>query len=168
MVPNARMVSKKMTSSKAFRRVQAWLLEKPAAWADDPCLAAAQMAQRPPTKRPREDALLKAERSHQRRRIELLEEQLHAADSDARDLARKLEDTEHTAVIAEEASQIFTALRTPATRAQRAELALRWLEAGITWRARRGDDDEGLPRSPQPDAEELISEWRAELSAVET
>ena len=44
-------------------------------------------------KRPREDALLKAERSRQRR-IELLVEQLHAADLDARDLARKLEDTE--------------------------------------------------------------------------
>ena len=69
---------KEMTSSKAFRCVQAWLLEKPAAWADDPCLAAAQMAQRPPAKRPREDALLEAERSHQRRRIELLEEQLLA------------------------------------------------------------------------------------------
>ena len=64
---------KEMTSSAAFRCVQAWLLEKPAAWADDPCLAAAQMAQRPPNKRPREDALLEAERSHQRRRIEILD-----------------------------------------------------------------------------------------------
>ena len=65
-----------MTSSKAFRCVQAWLLEKPAAWADEDasCLAAALMAQRPSTKRPREDALLEAERSHQRRRI--LEERL--------------------------------------------------------------------------------------------
>ena len=70
---------KEMTSSAAFRRVQAWLLEKPAAWADAPCLAAALMAQRPPAKRPREDALLEAERSHQRRRIELLEEQLLGA-----------------------------------------------------------------------------------------
>ena len=63
---------KEMTSSAAFRCVQAWLLEKPAAWADEdaPCLAAALMAQRPPCdmlrKRPREDALLEAERSHQR------------------------------------------------------------------------------------------------------
>ena len=145
-------------------------MEKPAAWVgrDARCLATALTAQRPPNKRPREDALLKAERSHQRRRIELLEEQLHAADLDVRDLARKLEDTEHTAVIAEEAGQIFTALCTPATRAQRAELALRWFEAGITRRARWGDDDEGSPRSPQPDAEELISQWQAELSAVET
>ena len=32
-----------MTSSAAFRCVQAWLLEKPAAWADEdaPCIAAA-------------------------------------------------------------------------------------------------------------------------------
>ena len=59
--------------------MQAWLLEKPTAWADDPCLAAAQMAQRPSTKRPREDALLEAERSHQRRRIELLDKQLDGA-----------------------------------------------------------------------------------------
>ena len=159
------------TSSAAFRCVQAWLLEKPAAWTDEdaPCLAAALMAQRPPSdmlrKRPREDAL-KAERSHQRRRIELLEEQRHAADLDVRDLRRKLEEHRAHCVIAEEAGQIFTALRTPATRAQQAELALRWFEAGVTWRARWGDDDEGSPRSPQSDAEELITEWQAELSAV--
>ena len=160
---NPPQLLKEMTSSKAFRCVQAWLLEKPAAWADEdaPCLAAALMAQRPPNKRPREDALLEAERSHQRRRIELLKEQLRAADLDARRLARMLEDTEPAAVIAEEAGQIFTALRTPATRSQRAELALRWFEAGITWRARWGDDDD---EGPQPDAEELISEWQAELS----
>ena len=42
---------------------------------DAPCLAAALMAQRPPA-RPREDALLKAERSCQRARIELLNKQL--------------------------------------------------------------------------------------------
>ena len=40
------------------------------------CLAAALMAQRPPNKRPREDALLEAERSRHRRRIELLEEEI--------------------------------------------------------------------------------------------
>ena len=73
---------KEMTSSAAFRCVQAWLLEKPAAWADEdaPCLAPAQMAQRPPCdmlrKRPREDALLEAERSHQRARIAGLDEEL--------------------------------------------------------------------------------------------
>ena len=66
---------KEMTSSAAFRCVQAWLLEKPAAWADEdaPCLAAALMAQRPPCdmlrKRPREAALLEAERSRQRAHI---------------------------------------------------------------------------------------------------
>ena len=73
---------KEMTSSAAFRCVQAWLLEKPAAWADEdaPCLAAALMAQRPPCdmlrKRPREDALLEAERSRQRARIAGLDEEL--------------------------------------------------------------------------------------------
>ena len=82
-----------MTSSAAFRCVQAWLLEKPAAWADEdaPCLAAALMAQRPPCdmlrKRPREDALLEAERSHQRARIahldwELLGETLRCGERD--------------------------------------------------------------------------------------
>ena len=71
-----------MTSSAAFRCVQAWLLEKPAAWADEdaPCLAAALMAQRPPCdtqrKRPREDALLEAERSHQRHLIAQLDWEL--------------------------------------------------------------------------------------------
>ena len=67
-----------MISSAAFRCVQAWLLEKPAAWADEdaPCLAAALMAQRPPYERPREDALLEAERSHQRRLIAQLDEEL--------------------------------------------------------------------------------------------
>ena len=71
-----------MTSSAAFRCVQAWLLEKPAAWADEdaPCLAAALMAQRPPCdmqrKRPREDALLEAERSHLRHLISQLDWEL--------------------------------------------------------------------------------------------
>ena len=64
-----------MTSSAAFRCVQAWLLEKPAAWADEdaPCIAAALDMLR---KRPREDALLEAERSHQRARIAGLDEEL--------------------------------------------------------------------------------------------
>ena len=106
--------------------MQAWLLEKPTAWADDPCLAAAQMAQRPPTKRPREDALLEAERSHQRRRIELLDKQLDGTLAEARRLACKLENAEHSQEVLEEVCEICTALRTPATRAQRAELALRW------------------------------------------
>ena len=107
-----------MTSSKAFRCVQAWLREKPAAWTDDPCLAAAQMAQRPPTKRPREDALLEAERSHQRRRIELLNKHLLGEEAEVRRL-----------------EQCFAAaaLQAPATRSQRAELALRWFEAHDTW-----------------------------------
>ena len=66
-----------MTSSMAFRCVQAWLLEKPAAWVgeDTPSLAAALMAQRPPM-RPREDALLEAERLYHRRLIAHLDEEL--------------------------------------------------------------------------------------------
>ena len=57
VVPNASknppQLLKEMTFSKAFRCVQAWLLEKPAAWADEdaPCLAAALMAQRPSLRR---------------------------------------------------------------------------------------------------------------------
>ena len=64
-----------MTSSAAFRCVQAWLLKKPAVWAeaDVASLAAALMAQRPPA-RPREDALLQAERLYYRLRIEYLEQ----------------------------------------------------------------------------------------------
>ena len=89
---------------------------------------------------PRKDALLEAERSHQRRRIELLDEQLDGALEEVRRLTYKLEDTEHLVEVSEEAGDIFTALRTPATRAQRAELAL--FESGITWYG-RWDDYEG-------------------------
>ena len=71
-----------MTSSKAFRCVQAWLQKKPAAWANDPCLA----AQRPPAKRPCKDALLEAERSRQRRRIELLNKHLLGEEAEVRRL----------------------------------------------------------------------------------
>ena len=85
--------------------------KKPAAAARD--LAAAQMAQRPPTKRPREDALLEAERSHQRRRIELLDKQLDGALVEVRRLACELENTEHSQEVLEEVCEICTALRTP-------------------------------------------------------
>ena len=87
----------------------------------------AQMAQRPPTKRPREDALLEADRT--------LDEQLDGTLAEARRLACKLENTEHSQEVLEEVCEICAALRTPATRAQRAELALRWFESNITWRA---------------------------------
>ena len=64
--------------------------------------------------------------------------------------------------------EICTALRTPATRSQRAELALRWFESDITWYGRwenwKVRDDEGSPSSPRTDVKELISEWQAELS----
>ena len=80
---------KEMTSSEAFRCVQAWLLEKPAVWAeaDVASLAAALMAQRPPA-RAREDALLQAERLHHRLRIAGLRGQLERSyELGERDLA---------------------------------------------------------------------------------
>ena len=57
--------------------MQAWLLEKPAVWAekDVASLAATLMAQRPPA-RAREDALLQAKRLYYQLRIEYLEEDL--------------------------------------------------------------------------------------------
>ena len=134
---NPPQLLKEMTSSKAFRCVQAWLLEKPAAWADEdaPCLAAALMTQRPSTKRPREDALLEAERSHQRRRIELLEEQLLGEEAEVRRLEEQCfaasTDLEE---IMSEVSHVSAALDDQATRSQRAELAPRWFEAHDTWR----------------------------------
>ena len=78
-----------MTSSEAFRCVQAWLLEKPAVWAeaDVASLAAALMVQRPPA-RAREDALLQAERLHHRLRIAGLRGQLERSyELGERDLA---------------------------------------------------------------------------------
>ena len=134
---NPPQLLKEMTSSKAFRCVQAWLLEKPAAWADEdaPCLAAALMAQRPPTKRPREDALLEAERSHQRRRIELLEEQLLGEEAEVRRLEKCLVGVDLEEIMSE-VSHVSAALDDQATRSQRAELALRWFEAHDTWSGR--------------------------------
>ena len=131
---NPPQLLKEMTSSKAFRCVQAWLLEKPAAWADEdaPCLAAALMAQRPPCdkKRPREDALLEAERSHQRRRIELLEEQLLGEEAEVRRLEEQAASTDLEEIMSE-VSHVSAALQAPATRSQRAELALRWFRLMI-------------------------------------
>ena len=75
-------------------------------------------------------------KAHQRRRIELLDEQLDGALVEVRRLARELENTEHSQEVLEEVCEICTALRTPATRAQRAELALRWFESDITWYGR--------------------------------
>ena len=116
--------------------MQAWLLEKPAAWADDPCLAAALMAQRPSTKRPREDALLEAERSHQRRRIELLEEQLLGEEAEVRRLEEQAASTDLEEIMSE-VSHVSAALQASATRSQRAELALRWFEAHDMWSGTR-------------------------------
>ena len=126
-----------MTSSAAFRCAQAWLLEKPAAWEDDdaPCLTAALMAQRPPAKRPRENALLEAERSHQRRRIELLEEQLLDEEAEVRRLEEQAASADLEEIMSE-VSHVSAALQAPATRSQRAELALRWFEAHDAWSGR--------------------------------
>ena len=88
-----------MTSSKAFRCVQAWLLEKPAAWADDPCLAA---------------ALLEAERSHQRRRIELLEEQLLGEEAEVRRLEKCFAASTDLEEIMSKVSHVSAALQAPA------------------------------------------------------
>ena len=169
---NPPQLLKEMTSSKAFRCVEAWLLEKPAAWADEdaPCLAAALMAQRPPTKRPREDALLEAERSHQRRRIELLEEQLLGEEAEVRRLEKCLVASVELEEIMREVSHVFAALDGQATRAQRAELALRWFEADAAWSGEWDAWDAVLDHGgppgppPRPDAKKLVSEWRAELS----
>ena len=74
-------------ASRAFRCVQGWLLEKPAGWVDRdaPDLVAAAMVQQPRSKRPREDALLQAERSHQDSLLEdrnRLEERLEEAEEE--------------------------------------------------------------------------------------
>ena len=169
---NPPQLLKEMTSSKAFRCVQAWLLEKPAVWADEdaPCLAAALMAQRPSTKRPREDALLEAERSHQRRRIELLEEQLLGEEAEVRRLEQCFAASTDLEEVMSEVSHVSAALQAPATRSQRAELALRWFEAHDTWSGRWDAwdavlDHGGPPEPPaRPDAKKLVSEWRTELS----
>ena len=174
MIDHPPQLLKEMTSSAAFRCVQAWLLEKPAAWADDPCLAAAQMAQRPPNKRPREDALLEAERSHQRRRIEILDaershkrsliEHLEVRQAEVKRLEERLRDL---AQVKNEVDYVSEeAVYGQATRAQRAELALRWFEANAAWDVEWILWDVGGSPSPppRPDDEELISEWQAELS----
>ena len=78
----------------------AWLLEKPAVWAeaDVASLAAALMVQRPPA-RAREDALLQAERLHHRLRIAGLRGQLERSyELGERDLALQME-REITAVL---------------------------------------------------------------------
>ena len=106
-----------MTSSAAFRCVQAWLLEKPAVWgeADVASLAAALMVQRPPA-RAREDALLQAERQHYLHHLEYLEEEAaHRGDllgvlerlceRSERNLALLLTAQEHAAQPEDEASR---------------------------------------------------------------
>ena len=138
--------------------MQAWLLEKPAAWADDPCLAAAQMAQRPPTKRPREDALLEAERSHQRRRIELLNKHLLGEEAEVRLEEQCFAASTDLEEIMSEVSHVSAALQAPATRSHDT-----WSGKWDAWDAVL--DHGGPPKPPaRPDVKKLVSEWRAELS----
>ena len=150
MLDHPSQLLKEMTSSAAFRCVQAWLLDNPAAWADDPCLAAAQMAQRPSNKRPREDALLEAERSHQRRRIELLDKQLDSTLVEARRLACKLENTEHSQEVLEEVCEICTGSRATS----------RGTGAG---KIGRPEMTRARPSSPRTDVK-VAHQWQAELS----
>ena len=153
-IKNPPQLLKEMTSSAAFRCVQAWLLEKPTAWADDPCLAAAQMAQRPPAKRPCEDALLEAERSHQRRRIELLDKQLDGALVEVRRLARELENTEKRCA---RSARLFAPR-------PRSGLSLPWTSRG-TGGGKIGKSE--MTRARRAAVKELISEWQAELSETD-
>ena len=96
--------------------MQAWLQEKPTAWADDPCLAAAQM--------PREDALLEAKRTS----AELLNKHLLGEEAEVRRLEEQCfaASTDLEEIISE-VSHV----------SQRAELALRWFEAHDTWSGKR-------------------------------
>ena len=106
-----------MTSSAAFRCVQAWLLEKPAVWAeaDVASLAAALMVQRPPAWA-REDGLLQAERLHYLHHIEYLEEEAahrgallgaleRLCERSERNLALLLMAQEHAAQLEDEANR---------------------------------------------------------------
>ena len=94
------------------------------------------MAQRPPNKRPREDALLEAERSHQRRRIEILDaershkrrliEHLEVQQAKVKRLEERLRDLGQVKNEVDYVSE-------EAVYGQRAELALRWFEANAAW-----------------------------------
>ena len=117
--------------------MQAWLQEKPTAWANDPCRAAAQMAQRPPTKRPREDALLEAERSHQRRRIELLNKHLLGEEAEVRRLEEQCfaasTDLEE---IMSEVSHVSAALQAPLVQPEAVQSSTRELLTALNLQTR--------------------------------
>ena len=126
-----------VASSRAFRCVQAWLQEKSAAWVgeDAPDLVAALTVQRAPCKHPREDALHKAERSHQRRRIERLEKQLDESKEREKEPLR----------IVKEMRRVSSALLSRSSRRDlRTELALRCFEADAEW-CGRGTIGGGFP-----------------------
>ena len=116
-------------------------------------------------------SLQAAERSHQRRRIELLNKHLLGEEAEVRRLEEQCfaasTDLEE---IMSEVSHVSAALQAPATRSQRAELALRWFEAHATWSGKWDAwdavlDHGGPPEPPAwPDVKKLVSEWQAELS----
>ena len=114
-----------------------------------------------------EDALLEAERSHQRRRIEILDaershkrsliEHLEVRQAEVKRLEERLRDLGQVKNEVDYVSE--EAVYGQATRAQRAELALRWFEANAAWDVERILWD--VPSPPaRPDDEELISEWQ--------
>ena len=128
-----------------------------------PDLAAAVMVQRPGSERPREDALLQAERSHH----DLLVE-------DRDRLRELLEDTqEQLRELYAEIGLVSRKVDHPQySRTQKAELALRFFEADLEW-CRQWDswsdyadhDPEGLEPPPRPDMRELVERWRADIAA---
>ena len=111
--------------------VQGWLLEKPAAWVglDAPDLAAAVMVQRPPSERPREDALLQAERSRRdllvedRDRLQGLLENTQEELAEARALDGEI------GLVSSEVAYSHSQY----SRTQKAKLALRFFKADLKW-----------------------------------
>ena len=124
----------RMTSPMAFRCVQ--VASGKARCVGQP--RGRSMAQRPPCnalrKRPREDALLEADRSHQQRRVKILKEQLDSSEAAVELLKERLEGLEIVAQVSKELERFCCGSLRPATRSQRAELALRWHEADEEWR----------------------------------
>ena len=106
--------------------------------------------------------------SHQRRRIELLNKHLLGKEAEVRRLKEQcFAASTDLEKIMSEVSHVSAALQAPATRSQRAELALRWFEAHDTWSGKWDAWDAvfgGPPEPPtRPDVKKLVSEWQAEL-----
>lgn len=160
-------------ASRAFRCVQGWLLEKPAGWVDRdaPDLVAAAMVQQPRSKRPREDALLQAERSHQDSLLEdrnRLEERLEEAEEEL------WETKDDLGALRSGVNEVCGAVSEsqPNSRAQKAELALRFFETYDEWAGlvEYWDVVRDIPGAdpyppPHPDVRELVERWRADIAA---